>query len=62
MFFFAHISFSTFGQTVTLTSPRWALRSRSMSKPVRACGEESFDMVVPAMKVKVFNFTEVTKF
>src|SRR5258708_618252 len=33
-----------------------------MSVPVRACGEESFDMVVPAMKVKDFNFTEVTKF
>ena len=30
--------------------------------PVRACGEESFDMVVPPMKVKEFNFTEVTKF
>lgn len=34
----------------------------SMSMPVRSCGEESFDMVVPAMKVKDFNFTEVTKF
>lgn len=33
-----------------------------MSKPVRASGEESFDMVVPAMKVREFNFTEVTKF
>jgi PmbA protein len=33
-----------------------------MSKLVRASGEESFDMVVPAMKVKDFNFTEVTKF
>jgi predicted Zn-dependent protease len=32
------------------------------SVPVRSCGEESFDMVVPAMKVKEFNFTEVTKF
>jgi predicted Zn-dependent protease len=32
------------------------------SVPVRASGEESFDMVVPAMKVKEFNFTEVTKF
>jgi predicted Zn-dependent protease len=32
-----------------------------MSEPVRACGEESFDMVVPAMKVRDFNFTEVTK-
>jgi len=34
----------------------------AMSLPVRSCGEESFDMVVPAMKVKDFNFTEVTKF
>lgn len=33
-----------------------------MSVPVRTSGEESFDMVVPAMKVKHFNFTEVTKF
>jgi PmbA protein len=34
----------------------------SMNIPARACGEESFDMVVPAMKVRDFNFTEVTKF
>jgi predicted Zn-dependent protease len=34
----------------------------AMSEGVRAAGEESFDMVVPAMKVKDFNFTEVTKF
>jgi predicted Zn-dependent protease len=34
----------------------------AMSIPVRASGEESFDMVVPAMKVRDFNFTEVTKF
>jgi predicted Zn-dependent protease len=34
----------------------------AMSAPVRACGEESFDMVVPAIKVKDFNFTEVTRF
>lgn len=34
----------------------------AMSMPVRACGEESFDKVVPAMKVRDFNFTEVTKF
>lgn len=34
----------------------------AMSEPVRASGEESFDMVVPAMKVREFNFTEVTKF
>jgi predicted Zn-dependent protease len=31
-------------------------------RSVRASGEESFDMVVPAMKVRDFNFTEVTKF
>jgi predicted Zn-dependent protease len=34
----------------------------AMSTPMRACGEESFDMVVPAMKVREFNFTEGTKF
>ena len=34
----------------------------AMGTPVRASGEESFDMVVPPMKVKDFNFTEVTKF
>ena len=33
-----------------------------LSAPVRATGEEAFDMVVPAMKVREFNFTEVTKF
>jgi len=34
----------------------------AMSVPLRSCGEESFDMVVPAMKIRDFNFTEVTKF
>jgi len=34
----------------------------AMGTPVRASGEESFDMVVPAMLVRDFNFTEVTKF
>ncbi len=34
----------------------------AMGTPVRASGEESFDMVAPAMKVQDFNFTEVTKF
>jgi PmbA protein len=34
----------------------------AMSVPVRTSGEESFDMVVPAMKVREFNFTEATKF
>ena len=33
-----------------------------LGKSVRASGEESFDMVVPAMKVRNFNFTELTKF
>ncbi len=34
----------------------------AMSLPQRSSGEESFDMVVPAMKIRDFNFTEVTKF
>jgi len=34
----------------------------ALSAPVRASGEESFDMVVPAMKARDFNFTEVTRF
>jgi predicted Zn-dependent protease len=29
---------------------------------VRATGEESFEMVVPAMKIREFHFSEVTKF
>jgi PmbA protein len=33
-----------------------------MSTPLRTSGEESFDMVAPAMKVRDFNFTEVTRF
>jgi len=33
-----------------------------MGIPTRSCGEESFDMVVPPMKVREFNFTETTKF
>ena len=33
-----------------------------MSPAVRATGEESFEMVVPAMKVREFHFSEVTKF
>ncbi len=33
-----------------------------MSPAVRAAGEESFEMVVPAMKVRNFHFSEVTKF
>jgi PmbA protein len=34
----------------------------ALSPVVRASGEEIFDMVVPAMKVREFNFTEVTRF
>ena len=34
----------------------------AIGKPVRSSGEEAFDMVTPAMKVRDFNFTEVTKF
>jgi predicted Zn-dependent protease len=34
----------------------------AMSVPVRSAGEESMDMVVPAMKIDEFNFTEVTRF
>jgi PmbA protein len=34
----------------------------TLSPIVRASGEEAFDMVVPAMKVRDFNFTEVTRF
>jgi predicted Zn-dependent protease len=33
-----------------------------LSAAVRATGEESFEMVVPAMKVRNFHFSEVTKF
>ena len=33
-----------------------------MGIPTRSCGEESFDMVVPPMKVREFNFTETTNF
>jgi PmbA protein len=34
----------------------------AMSLPARSSGEESMDMVVPAMKIDGFNFTEVTRF
>ena len=34
----------------------------AMGNAVRASGEEAFDMVVPSMKIRGFNFTEVTKF
>jgi predicted Zn-dependent protease len=42
--------------------PAMLSQVEQMGTPVRASGEESFDMVVPAMKVREFNFTEVTKF
>jgi len=38
------------------------LNVKAMSLPVRSSGEESMDMVVPAMKIDGFNFTEVTRF
>ena len=34
----------------------------AMSPAARTCGEESFPMVAPAMKVRDFHFTEVTRF
>jgi predicted Zn-dependent protease len=34
----------------------------ALSQPVRASGEEAADMVVPAMRIGGFNFTEVTRF
>ena len=37
-------------------------RVEAMSPAARATGEETFDMVVPAMKARDFNFTEVTRF
>jgi predicted Zn-dependent protease len=33
-----------------------------ISPAIRATGEESFEMIVPAMKIRDFNFSEVTKF
>jgi PmbA protein len=33
-----------------------------MSPPQRAAGEESFEMVVPAMKVREFNFSSLTRY
>ena len=39
------------------------LRNVEMLGPaVRATGEEAFEMVVPAMKIRDFHFSEVTKF
>jgi predicted Zn-dependent protease len=33
-----------------------------MSPPQRTAGEETFDMVVPAIKVREFSFSSLTKF
>ena len=33
-----------------------------LGTPVRACGEEAFDMVAPAMRIGGFQFTETTRF
>jgi len=33
-----------------------------LGNPMRACGEEAFDMVAPAMRVEGFQFTETTRF
>jgi hypothetical protein len=35
---------------------------QEMGRSVRATAEEAFEMVVPAMKVAGFHFTEPTKF
>jgi PmbA protein len=37
-------------------------RVEALSATARASGEETFDMVAPAMKVRDFAFTEITKF
>ncbi len=42
--------------------PAMLRKVEAMSRAVRAAGEEAFDMVVPAMKVQDFRFTEVTRF
>jgi predicted Zn-dependent protease len=34
----------------------------ALGESVRSSGEEAFDMVVPALKVNGFRFTEVTKY
>jgi predicted Zn-dependent protease len=34
----------------------------ALSAAVRASGEETYDMVAPAMKVREFNVTETTRF
>jgi PmbA protein len=42
--------------------PEMLSNVEALSQSVRASGEEAFDMVVPAMKVRDFHFTEVTRF
>jgi predicted Zn-dependent protease len=42
--------------------PEMLSNVEALSPSLRATGEESADMVVPAMKVGEFNFTEVTRF
>ncbi len=42
--------------------PEMLSNIESLSPLVRASGEEAFDMVVPAMKIHDFHFTEVTRF
>jgi predicted Zn-dependent protease len=42
--------------------PEMLSNVEALSPAVRASGEEAFDMVVPAMKIRGFHFTEVTRF
>src|SRR5580658_1072310 len=42
--------------------PEMLSNVEALSPSVRASGEEAFDMVVPAMKIRDFHFTEVTRF
>ncbi|MGA2737625.1 MAG: TldD/PmbA family protein [Bryobacteraceae bacterium] len=42
--------------------PEMLSNVEALSPAVRASGEEAFDMVAPAMKVRGFHFTEVTRF
>jgi len=42
--------------------PEMLSNVEALSPAVRASGEEAIDMVVPAMKVRGFHFTEVTRF
>jgi predicted Zn-dependent protease len=42
--------------------PEMLSNVEALSPEERASGEEAFDMVVPAMKIRDFHFTEVTRF